>query len=294
MLFRSSNSGAGRTPWATSSRSNVATPGPQPGRRPKTGADTGDALIRPRLSRTAALAACLALAGCHAPEDPAAALARSRKFLLEGQLIELGRLMDKARRGELLTEGQIAIGVSESLVARLVAASLPPERVLVGRLRIGLEGVEPFFRGGLTAIGLRARVSSTDLPNARVDVEFGGSLRDVRLEKGRLTARIELVHFTVHSSFAGDLGKNFVEDAVRSNLSTVQGWIPPLEIPVLLEDAVDFGGLSNGPVRVGPGRLPLQLALSHVVPVNERLWLIVSAAAGEWESRPAAEAKRPR
>jgi hypothetical protein len=250
--------------------------------------------IRRSLSRAAALTAGLAIAGCHAPEDPAAAMARSRKTLLEGELIELGRLMGKARRGELVTEGQIAIGVSESLVQRLVTASLPPERVLVGRLRIGLERVEPFFRGGLAAIRFRAHVSSTDLPNARGDVELGGSFRDVRLEKGRLTARIELVHFTVHSSFVGNLGKNFVEDAVRANLSTVQGWIPPLEIPVLLADAVDFGGLDEGPLRVGPGRLPLHLALSHVVPVNERLWLVVSAAAGEWESRPGAEARSSR
>ena len=39
--------------------------------------------------------------------------------------------MGKARRGELVTEGQIAIGVSESLVERLLTSSLPPSHVYV-------------------------------------------------------------------------------------------------------------------------------------------------------------------
>ncbi len=241
----------------------------------------------------AALAALLALAGCHAPEPPEAAQARNHKRLLEDELIQLGRLLDRARRGELATDGQIAIGVSESLVQRLLAASLPPERVLAGRLHVGLEKVEPLFRGGIAAILFRARVNSTDLPDARVELELAGSLKDVHLEKGRLTARVALLHFTVLSSFAGALGKNLVEDAVRANLSTIEGWIPPLEIPVLLEEGVDFGRLRDGPVRVGAGRLPLHLALSHVVPVNERLWLLVQAAAGEWESRPTTAGSGP-
>lgn len=248
----------------------------------------------PRALHAATLAALLALAGCRAPEAPEAAEARARKYVLQGELIELVRLMHKARRGELVTEGQIAIGVSESLVERLVTASLPPERVLAGRLRIGLEKVEAFFRGGLATIRFRAQVGSTDVPGARVEVDLAGSLKDARLEKGRLTARIVLVHFKVVSSFAGDLGKNLVEDAVRTNLATLEGWIPPLEIPVLLEESVDFGGIQEGPVRVGPGRLPLNLVLSHVVPVNERLWLLVQAAAGEWEPRPAAQAEAAR
>jgi hypothetical protein len=38
---------------------------------------------------------------------------------------------------------------------------------------------------------------------------------------------------------------------------------------------------------VGPGRLPLELGLSHVLPVNERLWLLVSAEAGTWQTADA-------
>jgi hypothetical protein len=210
--------------------------------------------------------------------------------VLEDQLFQLARLLDAARRGELLTDGQIAIGLSERFIERLLTASLPSEHVLAGRLRIKLDEVKPYFRGGVATIAFRASVSSTDLANARVRLEMAGGLKDVRLEKGRLLARVSLVHFTVVDSFAGALGKNLVEDAVRANLDTLEESIPPIEVPVALEEGVEFGGLTDGPVQVGAGRLPLEFGLSRVVPINERLWLLVHAEAGKWAPAPAAKA----
>jgi hypothetical protein len=233
--------------------------------------------------RALAAATLLALGGCRAPEPREDVEARNRKAVLENQLIELGKLVEKARRGDLVTEGQIAIGVSESLVQRLLTASLPPDR-LIGRLHIALDSVEPYFRGGLALIRLRARVSAPDLPNAKFDLDIVSGLKNVRLEKGRLLARVSIMHFRVVESFAGDVGKNLIEDAVRANLEQVEGLIPALEIPVLLEESVEFGGIKEGPVRVAAGRLPLHLGLSHVLPVNERLWLLVSAEAGTWQT----------
>jgi hypothetical protein len=240
-----------------------------------------------KLTGAATVLAFVVVGGCRAPEPVAATQARSRKALLGDELIHLGRLLEAARGGELLSERQVAIGVSESLVERLLAASLPSNRIAAGRLHIGFEKVQPVFRGGIAAIIFRGSVSSTRMPDARVMLELAGRLKDVRLENGRLTARVALVHFTVLNSFAGDLGKNLVEDALRANLAKIEAWIPPLEIPVLLEQGVDFGGIDQGPIRVGAGRLPLEFTLSNIVPVNARLWLLVRAAAGEWEARPA-------
>jgi hypothetical protein len=231
----------------------------------------------------------LGLSACRPPEPREALEARTRKVVLENQLIELGRLVGKARRGELVTEGQIAIGVSESLVERLLTASLPPDRVVAGRLHVALDKVEPFFRGGLAIIRLRARVSVTNLPDAKVELDIVSGLKNIRLEKGRLLARVSIHHFRVVSAFVGDTGKNLIEDAMRTHQHAVEDLIPGLEIPVLLEESVEFGGIKEGPVRVGAGRLPLELGLSHVVPVNERLWLLVRAEAGTWEARSASE-----
>lgn len=243
-------------------------------------------MIRDPVRSALALGALLALGGCRVPETPEAAERRTRKAVLEGQLIELGALMGKARRGELVTEGQIAIGVSESLVERLLTASLPDSRVVGGRIHVALGKVEPYFRGGLAVIRLRALVSSADFPEAQVELDIVSGLTNVRLEKGRLLARISIHHFRVLGTFMGDAAKNVIEDMMRLHQSAVEDLLPRLEIPVLLEEAVDFGGIKEGPVQVAAGRLPLELALSHVLPVNERLWLLIRADAGDWETRP--------
>jgi hypothetical protein len=198
----------------------------------------------------------------------------------------MGRLIEKARRGELVTDRQIAIGVSEGLIERLLSASLPPERVLAGRLRIRVERIVPFFRGGRAFIVFRTRVSSTDVPNAGAEVELRGGLKQLRLENGRFAARVSFLSFTVVHSFAGELGRGVVEEAVHANLDALEAWVPPVEIPVLLQEGIEFAGLRAGPLRVRAGRLPLHLSLSHVVAIHEHLWLLVEGEVLEWQSRP--------
>src|SRR5262249_38490179 len=237
------------------------------------------------------LGASLALESCRAPEPIGSARARAQLRQLEGEIAEMGRLIEKARRGELVTDRQIAIGVSDGLIERLLSASLPPERVLAGRLRIRVERIVPFFRGGRAFIVFRTRVSSTDVPNARAEVELRGGLKQLRLENGRFAARVALLSFTVVRSFAGELGRGVVEEAVHANLDALEAWVPPVEIPVLLQEGIEFAGLRAGPVRVRPGRLPLRLSLSHVVAIQEHLWLLVQSEVGEWRGRPP-EARR--
>jgi hypothetical protein len=214
------------------------------------------------------------------------ARARAQKRLLEGEITEMGRLIQKARRGELVTDNQIAIGVSEALIERLLSASLPPERMLAGRLRIRVERIVPFFRGGRAFIVFRCRVSSTDLPTAGAEVELRGGLKQLRLENGRFAARVSLLSFSVVRSFAGELGRSVVEEAVHANLDALEAWVPPVEIPVLLQEGIEFAGLRAGPLRARPGRLPLRLSLSHTIAIHEHLWLLVESEVGPWQGRP--------
>jgi hypothetical protein len=246
-------------------------------------------VIRRPIRSALAIGVLVAVSGCRASEPPEAIEARTRKVILEGQITELGRLIGKTRRGELVTEGQIAVGVSEGLVQRLLTASLPPERVVGGRLHVSLGKVEPFFRGGLAVIRIRARVSSADIENATADFDIVSGLKNIRLENGRLVGRVSIHHIRLLSTFVGEAGKNLIEGAIRTHQAALEDLIPRLEIPVMLEEEVNFGGIQEGPVQVGAGRLPLKLALSHVVPVNERLWLLVRAEAGAWEAAPEPE-----
>ena len=66
--------------------------------------------------------------------------------------------------------------------------------------------------------------------------------------------------------------------------------IPPLEIPVQIEQSIKIGGLTEGPVVAKPGSLPLHITVSHVIPVNQRLWVLLQAKAGPWQTAAAAPA----
>jgi len=236
------------------------------------------------------IAATLAL-GCHKREPPEAVMARSTAASRRGQIESLEKLIAQAERGELVTTDQIAIGISEDAVKVLLNASLPQEKVVADRLRVRIESAEPIFRGNKAGLLLQAKVSSVDAPDAHATLELGGSLDQFRFENGKLLAKVSLAHFTVRESSIGDLAADVIDGLVRANAVTIQDAIPPVEIPVQLEESIRIGGLTEGAVVAKPGALPLDISVSQVFPVNQRLWVLLHAKAGPWQpgSAPASE-----
>jgi hypothetical protein len=228
---------------------------------------------------------------CRQREPPEAARARASAAFLQQQIQSLEALVAKAEKGELETEGQIAIGVSEEVVKGLFNASLPRDLVLAGRLTLRLESAEAIFRGNRSGLLMRARISSTRVPDAYARIELGGALKEFAFEEGRLVARPTLVHFSVLESSVGDLAADLVENLVKNNLQAIEAAVPPLVIPVSLEEAVKIDGLDEGPVTAKPGALPLAIKVALVLPVNQRLWVLLEASAGPWQALPAAESK---
>jgi hypothetical protein len=182
-----------------------------------------------------------------------------------------------------VTSDLIAIGISEELVKALIGASLPREVVVASRLRVRLESAVPVFRGNKAGLVFRARVGSVDAPDAHATVEMGGSLENFKLEGGRLASTVKLAHFSVLESSIGDLAADALDNLVRANAGAIEGAIPPVEIPVQLEESVKIGGLTEGAVVASPGTLPLAISVRHVIPVNERLWVLLQAKAGPWQ-----------
>lgn len=230
--------------------------------------------------------------GCHRREAPEATLARSTAEFRRGQITSLEKLIAQAERGELVTTDLIAIGISEEAARTLLNASLPQETVVADRLRVRLESAEPFFRGNKAGLLFRARASSLDAPNVYATIEIGGGLEQFRLEKGRLLAKVGLSHFTIRESSIGNLAADALDGLVRANAKAIENAIPLVEIPVHLEESIKIGGLTEGAVVAKPGALPLSISVSQVIPVNQRLWVLLSAQAGPWQadSSPAATA----
>ncbi len=212
--------------------------------------------------------------------------ANSRRSQIEG----LERLIAQADKGDLVTSDQIAIGISEDVVKTLLNASLPREVVVAGRLRVRIESALPFFRGTRAGLLFRATASSVDAAGASATVEMGGGIDEFRLENGKLLTRVSLAHFTVLESSLGDLASDALDSILRANAALIQDAIPPMEIPVQIDQSIKIGGLTEGAVVAKPGSLPLHIAVSHVIPVNQRLWVLLQAKAGPWETAAAAPA----
>ena len=94
------------------------------------------------------------------------------------------------------------------------------------------------------------RLASTALPEVFLAVRLAGGIDAVHFKHGRLSARVNLYYFDVHGSSLGDLSKALIEDAVRAHMASISDAIPPIEIPVRLEDGVTIKGLGEGAVSV--------------------------------------------
>jgi hypothetical protein len=237
-----------------------------------------------------ALFGLVSASGCRAREAPEAAMARATAESRRSQIAALEKLIAQAEKGEIVTTDQIVIGVSEELLGNLLRASLPPDIVIANRISLRIESAEPLFRGGQAALLFKARVSSTDMPDARALLSLGGGLDEFKFEGGKLSARVKLKHFNVLESSLGDLGANALDGLVRANLESIQNAIPEIQVPVQLEQAIKVGGLTEGAVVARPGTLPLAISVSQVIPANNRLWVLLQAKAGPWQAAAAEKA----
>jgi hypothetical protein len=230
----------------------------------------------------AVLIASALVGGCHKREAPEVARKRAQAEFRRGQIASLEDLIAKAEKGELVTNDLIAIGISEDLVKTLLGASLPREAVIAKRLRVRVESADPAFRGNKAGLVFKAKVSSVDAPGASATIEMAGALENFKLGDGKLTATVTLAHFSVLESSIGELAADVLDGVVRANAGVIQRAIPHVEIPVQLEESVEIGGLTEGAVVAKPGALPLDISVRHVVPVNQRLWVLLQAKAGPW------------
>jgi hypothetical protein len=241
---------------------------------------------RSLLLAIASLCVAVLVVGCRRREPPEAARARAQAQFLQQQLRGMEALVAKAEGGGLETQDQIAIGISEDLIKGLVQASLPREVMLGQRVRLRVESAEAYFRGDRSALVLRARISSADAPRASARVELAGALKEFQLTKGQLVTRVSVVHFSVLESSLGNLAADVIENLVKDHIGVIENAIPPLAIPVKLEESVRIGGLTEGVVVAKSGVLPLTIAVAQVIPVNQRLWILLDAKAGPWQADP--------
>jgi hypothetical protein len=233
--------------------------------------------------------AALGAAGCGRRPGPSP-LAREEALLMR-QVQGLEALVAAAEAGTLTSPDWVQIGIDEALIAELVAAGLPQERVILDRARVRLERAEISLRGSVGLVTLHGRVSPPDDPATFAELTLSGALGQFAIEGGVLRARVELIGFDVRRAAAAGVDS----DALRAllvglgeeGLAAAGELVPPLELPVRLEDVVRFEGLDDGPVRVAPASLPLRVSVARAMALSGRLWIFLDVKAGPWQSEAA-------
>jgi hypothetical protein len=223
------------------------------------------------------------LGSCHATESREAGEARGRRALYQKQIAGLEEVLARGRR-EGLSRDRIFVGVSEEVFREVVAATLPQEVVVKDAVRLRLEKAEAYFRYTQGVVLFDGTLASVDRPSLFIAVRLAGGIDRVQYDQGRLSAHVQIYYFEVRGAALGDMGKGVVEALVRNHLDLVSNVVPPVEIPVRLEQGIAVKGLSEGPVSAGPGTLPFSASVARVVSVDGRLWISLDVAAGPWRN----------
>jgi hypothetical protein len=238
----------------------------------------------------AALLALAGLAGGCRRDEARAARVRAEKALLERQIEGLRELIAAAETRTLLKAEQLLVGTDEATVQGLIAATLPQERVIANRFRVRLERAEARFRSSQGVVVLKGRASPLQSAGTFVDLTLEGGLDDVTIDQGSgtLVAKIGVYHFEVERAAAagaeGPAIRALAEALGRERLDELSELVPPVEIPIRLEQSIAFDGLEEGPVSAGAGTLPVRASVARVLALAGRLWVVLDVGAGPWRS----------
>lgn len=217
--------------------------------------------------------------------------------LLRRDIEGLQRLIDAAAQQRLFSPDHLAVGIDEGFVRQLLASALPLERLVAGQVRVRLEKAEVSFRSAQSLVTLTGRVSREGAPDTFADLTVTGGIERIEVDPrtGRLAARAALDRFEVRRAAASGEESGLVKAAVevlgRQGVASLGDLVPPLEIPVRLEQRIEMEGLGEGPVSIRPARLPLAASVALILPLSGRLWVMIRVTAGPWERAPTTGAR---
>lgn len=231
------------------------------------------------------------IAGCGPKRDLVAGdspLASELK-LLERQAAALKEAIADANRGDLFPPDQIAVGVSEEVVQAAIAQALPLEQPVAQEFRARIERAAVSFESMQGSVVLEGRIWAVAEPGTYADLLLIGGIEDVDVEKatGILQASIVLDGWDVKRAAAMGEESELIKALVRllgdRGLSALRDLVPDVRIPVGIEDGVDLPGLS-GPFTIPAGHLPFDAAVSRVLPLSGRLWVMVHVTTEGWQN----------
>jgi hypothetical protein len=219
-------------------------------------------------------------------QDLAAERRRIEARVLSRQIENLREMKTALAEKRLVSEHWLAIAADETAVRAVIEAGLPQEMTVGGRFRVLVHRAEVSFSSGSHVVRLNARVTDTRSPDRFADVVYQGGLDDIVVAGGKLTTRVLIDDIDVPQVQTGGAPASLLTAAAGplagQNLERLQALIPPVAIPVKVEEKVAVPGFGDGPVEVDPAEVPLNVKVARVVPLSGRLWVFLDVSIGAW------------
>ena len=209
---------------------------------------------------------------------------RAQKVILKREVDGLRETVARLEKGQpILPLDDVAIAIDDTLLRDLIAAQLPFE-MDVDRFHLSLTEAEAQFRGS-PMVRLRGVLNSKKRPDLAAAVSVIGALEDIQVESSSSTlrARIAVDHLGIEKAAGIEsiLSGATLDEVARLVRLEIKEQLPPVQIPVKVQESIDLPAVTTGPVRIDGARMPLQVAVSQVVAGQGTLWISVHFQPGD-------------
>jgi hypothetical protein len=194
-----------------------------------------------------------------------------------------GKVMDRRR--------DVLISVSDTLLRDLLNASFP----LTIRIRNGfvvtLTGATVLFRANVARVDMLGQLRRNAFPAVSATMHLRGALDAFGVDTSQeLRARISIddINLTAAQGTPAAFDPvvaNLLQRVVERSLPELTARLPGVAIPVRLDRSMQlpaFGG--DAPISVRGARAALQIRPSRVIAFQDRLWIILRVAIGEFHA----------
>ena len=209
---------------------------------------------------------------------------RARKVVLKREVEGLRDNVARLEKGQpILPLDDVAIAIDDTLLRDLITAQLPFE-MDADRFHLSLTEVEAQFRGS-PIVRLRGVLSSKERPDLVAAVNVIGALEGIAVEEASSTlrAKIAVDHIGIEKAAGLEqvLSGATMDEMARLVRLQLADRLPPVQIPVKVQQSIDLPAVTSGPVRIDGARMPLQASVSQVLAGQGRLWVAVHFQPGD-------------
>ena len=236
-----------------------------------------------RASVLTAVAAGLLVAGCGRGYEGGGEL-RARRKVLEREVEALRMAVGRLEKNEpILPANDLAVAIDETLLQNVIAAQLPFESK-VGQFHLTLDEAQLLFRGAPT-VRLRGRMKREGNVDLEAVVNVVGALDQISVDpvRGALEAKIVVDHIGIEKAAGIEtlMSGSTLDELARMIRLQLEGQLPPIQIPVKVQQSIELPAVTNGPVRIDGASMPIAANVSQVLAGQGRLWVAIHFQPGD-------------